>query len=300
MTKGKHMTQTRSDVHSPTSLVTENYDYVGGYDNQGYYGVMDADGTASPAFTERARLRGLIARALTTAYHNGNQCDHCGAAIRYVAVVKHTPTGDHLAIGETCLDNRFGQATVDFQRMRKAAQLDTKASKIRSEWDAYKAEHGTQAEWDALYASANTFVQDVLAKGARYGNLSEKQLSAITNAVKRDAEKASLPAEVTLPVPEGKGVVIKGEVLTTKWQDTYYGETLKMLVKVTIADSSYKVWGTVPSALDVSKGDVVRFTAQVEASKDDPSFGFFKRPAKASIVTKAVVAEAEAVLAEVA
>ena len=52
-----------------------------------------------------------------------------------------------------------------------------------------------------------------------------------------------------------------------------------MLVK---DDSGFKVFGTVPSSISrVSKGDVVEFTATLEPSKDDPKFGFYKRPSKA-------------------
>ena len=43
-------------------------------------------------------------------------------------------------------------------------------------------------------------------------------------------------------------------------------------------------WGSVPSSIDVDKDDVVRFTATVEKSSDDPLFGFFKRPAKAEVL----------------
>jgi hypothetical protein len=39
------------------------------------------------------------------------------------------------------------------------------------------------------------------------------------------------------------------------------------------------VWGSVPASLSrVTRGSRVTFTAEVEASKDDPEFGFFRRP----------------------
>jgi hypothetical protein len=54
-----------------------------------------------------------------------------------------------------------------------------------------------------------------------------------------------------------------------------------MLVK---DDRGFRVYGTVPGdIIGVANGDRVRFDAAVEPSKDDPKFGFYKRPTKATI-----------------
>lgn len=280
----------RNDAHSPLNLVTEDYAYVGGFDNE------------DPTFgTERSDLRTLLARSTTARYGDGGQCDHCGARIRYVAVLQHAPTGDHIAVGETCLGNRFALATADFHRMRKAAELDRAEHKILAAWTAYMAEHPT--DWAALDASENGFVRNVLHKGRQYGNLSDRQFDAIVAAVARDADRAAeiaaRPVEILANVPTGT-VTLEGEILTTKWQDSDYGSTLKMLVKVETDAGAFKVWGSVPRALqghyetvdgrhgvlvgEAGRGDVVTFTATVERSHDDPAFGFFKRPRGARIV----------------
>lgn len=83
--------------------------------------------------------------------------------------------------------------------------------------------------------------------------------------------------EAAEPCPTGR-VAITGDVLTTKLQEGYYGDTWKMLIK---DDRGFKVWGSIPSSLDVSRGDRVTFMAAVEPSEDDEKFGFFKRPTKA-------------------
>jgi hypothetical protein len=57
---------------------------------------------------------------------------------------------------------------------------------------------------------------------------------------------------------------------------------MKMLV---VTDTGWKVWGTMPAALDVDRGARVRFTATVKPSDDDPHFGFFSRPTKAQVLT---------------
>ncbi len=56
-------------------------------------------------------------------------------------------------------------------------------------WTDYQASH--PADWDALKASTNGFVADVMGKGRRYGNLSDRQFAAIVKAVARDAEHAA-------------------------------------------------------------------------------------------------------------
>ena len=117
------------------------------------------------------------------------------------------------------------------------------------------------------------------------GQESERQIEALREAVARDAERAAEQAtEITAPVITGR-IQITGTVLTTKWQDSHFGSTLKMLVR---DDRGFKVWGTVPSSLpNTESGDRVTFTAAVEASDDDETFGFFKRPTKAQLISEA-------------
>ena len=116
-------------------------------------------------------------------------------------------------------------------------------------------------------------------------------------------------------MPEGNGVVIEGELVSTKWADGFAGEVEKMLVKVSTPEGEYRVWGSMPSAFKgewgctgcqsigpvckdgcdsqnhglgyigrAQPGDTVRFTANIERSNKDQDFGFFKRPRKASVV----------------
>ena len=80
--------------------------------------------------------------------------------------------------------------------------------------------------------------------------------------------------------PTGR-VAVSGTVLSTKWQESDYGSTLKMLVDV----GTYRLWGSVPGALSVNKGDTVSFMAQVEAK--EVGFGFFRRPTQAKVLVAA-------------
>lgn len=94
-------------------------------------------------------------------------------------------------------------------------------------------------------------------------------------AAQRAAEQAELDAAE--PCPTGR-VKITGEILAIKLQESYYGDTWKMLVK---DDRGFKVWGSIPSSLHATRGARVTFMAAVEPSADDNKFGFFKRPTKA-------------------
>lgn len=83
--------------------------------------------------------------------------------------------------------------------------------------------------------------------------------------------------------PEGR-ITITGIILAFKWQYSQYGDTLKMLVQ---DDRGFRVWGSVPASLDDAERESrVTFTATVQASDRDTKFGFFKRPAKAEIISE--------------
>lgn len=128
---------------------------------------------------------------------------------------------------------------------------------------------------EALAVLGGDFGKDLRERLDEFGALTERQTAA---ALRIAAEKATEPAPT--PVVEGR-IEIVGKVSTTKWVDNAYGGALKMLV---LDDRGFKVWGTVPSALEVSQGDRVTFTATVTASTDDESFGWYKRPSKAEVL----------------
>ena len=51
--------------------------------------------------------------------------------------------------------------------------------------------------------------------------------------------------------------------------------------------NGFRVWGTVPSSVDVAKGDIIQFTANIEPSPKDEFFGFYKNPSGALVLSKA-------------
>ena len=94
-------------------------------------------------------------------------------------------------------------------------------------------------------------------------------------ASKRAAEDAD--AE---DAPSGR-VEVRGVVLSTKFQESEYGSTLKMLVK---DERGFRVWTTVPGSMmmDVDTGLPVHIRVTLTPSDDDAKFAFGKRPTAVS------------------
>ena len=122
------------------------------------------------------------------------------------------------------------------------------------------------------------------------GSLSDKQVEFLKSLVaklensreeteEREKEWAA-QSEAADDVPEGR-MEVTGQVLSMKMHTDGYGSRMKMLVA---PEGGFKIWGSVPSSLDCEKGDRIQFTATLEASDDDPKFGFFKRPSKAKVI----------------
>lgn len=140
----------------------------------------------------------------------------------------------------------------------------------------------------------NEFAGSLLQSFNSYGKLSPKQVEAVRKCLQREAgwaaERAAKRAEEAANAPdviEGR-IVITGEVLSLKetWTQVAYGTTVYALKALIKDDRGFKVYGSVPAALqnEVEKGTRITLTATVERSKDDRSFGFYKRPAKAEIL----------------
>lgn len=166
-------------------------------------------------------------------------------------------------------------------------------------------EFGNMTNYNYETQEKSSFVV-AMAEHAQYPALAnkpftEKMIAAVRNTIASRSEKA---AEISAlpPIVEGRQLV-RGVVLSTKSVDSMYGTAYKMLVQDA---RGFKLFGSIPSNLwdeveflgsyrknswsEVDgvmtklKGMEISFTATVEASGDDKSFGFFKRPTKAEVV----------------
>lgn len=277
------MTQ-RTDIHRPSATITEDYTYVGYGDNM-VGGDLAID------------LRYKVAQ--TDVLHRGtSQCHHCGAHLRYYAILRHEPTGTYIAVGETCLENRFERATADFQRMRKSAELDRKAQRIVAlateaiaNIERLDVQTAMAKDFDLSILNLSDWGSNVTADIRRrlwqYGSISDKQAALIGREIDKARVSAAAPPreiEVKIPAPTGK-TTFTGTVIKIAWHDNEFGGCAKITVKVTQDDGVWLVWVTRPAAIhEVERGDIVNMTATLTRSDRDPAFAFGKRPSKASVI----------------
>lgn len=161
------------------------------------------------------------------------------------------------------------------ERAARVAKANAERAEAEAKRAAFLAQH--EGLEDVLKAVPGDFGASLRIQLNDRGSLSEKQVAAARRVAAEQAERAAAPAVV-----EGRGV-LTGVVKSTKWVDNDFGGALKM----TLADDrGFVVFGTVPNAIadDVEAGDRVTFTARVEQSRNDASFGFYSRPSKASII----------------
>lgn len=185
--------------------------------------------------------------------------------------------------------------------LRKTAKAQTAHNERIA---AYEVQYPELAAWSEAM-SENEFLMDLWTKAFKW-DLSEKQVAAaaksITAKAEREAARAAEKA-ARAAAPVGK-VEVTGTVKTVKLQENDFGGAWKMVVE---GEGGFKVWTTVPAKIidaameeqaardttadaeyvgwsDLIIGRTIRFTATLEASHDDASFAFGKRPTKAVIL----------------
>ena len=310
------MTITRTDIHRPASesFDPEAYRCVGVFDTQ-----PEWPGGRQDRLTA---VNALVAQGYRSGAGNSNQCGHCGAHIRYAALMAREDVHEWIFVGETCLGGRFEMTKVEFDTLRKNAALNggriarrAKVEAIYAQypdliWATYAyniSEAGARYEEDengylapvrnssfadrAKLGSVFSIILDISIRVNHYGEVSEKQAALVSKLLVQveQAEARMVAREAAQAALVAKGVaapsgriVVEGTVVAQKTVDGDYGVTFKMLV---LADEGWKVWVSEPSAINPSKGDRVRFTATLTPSHEDVLFAFGSRPSKASIIT---------------
>lgn len=165
------------------------------------------------------------------------------------------------------------QAEVDARSAVYAEQIEKLGEVGRALVEARAAVDAYDGYTDEPLSRETYFRAELASKLFQFGSLSEKQIAAVRSGLDRELAQAEAKAAAG-PLDEGR-YAIEGEVVSGRYQDSQFGSTYKILVKL---DNDNKVWGTCPRALDGKVGDRVVFTATVERSGDDEHFGFFSRP----------------------
>lgn len=157
-----------------------------------------------------------------------------------------------------------------------------------AESNKWKMENISLLSWLLSQENPHEFLADMKRTVVKYGALTPKQTAAVAKwhytSVQREkiqqAEAEKLEGAPALT--EGKRE-IEGEIVSTKWHDSQYGTTPKMVVRL---DDGNKLWGTIPAEIeDKAEGDLetlvglrIFIVATVKVSDRDPHFGFFSRP----------------------
>lgn len=273
----------RTDVHRPSA---PEFDPEG-YECYDVYDLHPREGDYRELNRELPKIEARGYHFAVIGSHDGilEQCIHCGAHLRYAALMLHAKTMTYGFVGEQCLANRFtGMTSAQFKALRERAALNRERTSKTAKIAALCEEHPLLT-WLTYPVYFNAFVGDVGGQMLRNGELSERQIATVERSIvqetERSDERSAQRAQLTR-APGGK-VRVTGTVLSTKEKETDWGWTLKMLV---MDDRQFKVWITVPSALNVEKGDRVAFFCTLKPSADDPSFAFGSRPTKAEKLEK--------------
>jgi hypothetical protein len=174
--------------------------------------------------------------------------------------------------------------------------LDVERFETYGDDDRYAdVDYASDRRWLAVFRAIHT-AMSIVAKGWDY-DYSERQANALRSIIADICDKvAAIAADVDFKDAQREAGVkveagrqeIRGKVVGFKFVRGF-GYNSPDVCKVIIKDTEGRgYYGTLPSAIsDAEKGDWVCLTGTVEPSDDDPLFGFFKRPAKATITARA-------------
>lgn len=214
-------------------------------------------------------------------------CGRCGGCGNYSFCPRYGTTCFQCSGSGKVRDKVIGYTAEQIAKKeaKAAAKRERDHAAFVAKTEAQKAKNVAafpelQAVIDSL-PSANNIVNDIMSKIEHY-DLSQKQVDLVMKIHNEEMARREEKANAG-DAPFGKQTV-EGEVVFTKWMDNDFGGALKCMVKL---DNGAKVYGTVPSRSDWQKGDRVKFSATFEVSRDDVSFGYYKRPTKPEIIKAA-------------
>lgn len=322
----------RTDPHRPGLIMPTDYQYVFSF------GTMPSPGPGLPPMRFNVdRVLKMRDAGVMFGHRSVFQCDICGAHYNHGDVWYHVPTGEHITLGHDCADkysmftrrSEWREWHKQQTKLRSLAAKEKKfkmaAHKFLEERPELKAalelgrywtdadfehwpedsEHGggvkPLSKKDNQRRYRETTLADMRDKINRWGSISDATIAfALKLAAElKAAEEAPEPEEKHVPAPVGR-VTVRGTVVSVREQESDFGVSWKMVVKVETPDGSWLVWCTVPtSILDVFhndhtggaheglyqwlRGKVVQFDAALTPGKDD-YFAFGSRPTRGQVL----------------
>lgn len=287
------MNRKRTDIHAPGSAEfdPENYDFTGAVFDLRPEGFDDGNRVAR-------EIRGvLLADGYTfSGVYGAGNCNHCGAWLRYAALLIHRPTRTLLYVGETCLGNRFESLTKgEFDRLRREAQLarERQAKLIAFNelcerfpallWATYAvnigvATTGSGERWADVHRKdwAVSTASDIARKARTYGDMSQRQADFLARLItelegaeaataqrvaKFEAEKAT---RVNQAIGEpGERRDFTGTVRLVRFYDNDYSGFTLLIIDTAEGTVKWNASGDHTDAYD--RGDQVTIKATVKS-----------------------------------
>lgn len=281
----------RNDIHRPSVLDPTEYVHLLSFSYPGPMG--------DPGFG-MSEMSGLRHSKKFFIKEEGYGCDVCGANFLHGDVFEHAPTATCIVVGHICADKMSlladRRAWEDYRkRSLQARKQGLRRRKARRDM---RAQLSTDKELGKALKTDHRISRDLRSNFIKWGSLSEAQVALAKRLVGQVAEQAAKKVEedankCDAPVSDER-IEVEGTVVTTKYQSSQFGETLKMLLVVETAEGTWRAWGSVPTALTEIKDDDGQYKpvkgmrviirAKFERSKDDASFAFFKRPSLRKVI----------------
>lgn len=292
---------TRGDIHSPSNVRPERYTWLDSLD-------------LSDTVSDDEYYASIVVRLIEGSPHDReDQCAHCGAYLRYVAVMEYRDGSNRYLVpwGHDCLDTLSmleDNAAAKLRQLKLARQRREQAKRNQEERERFKQD---QPDVYTLLQMAVAepqdhldFVLDVAWRFQRDPYLSERQVAALERCVKghekfvlgklEREERERVRLQTVTPIPEHLLKTRFTEtyrVVSTDVRDSDYGIRYCMLVE---HPDGWRLWGTAPDSVfsDIRddmdrprKHTHVRFACRIDPSEDDPTFGYISRPTKAKAFT---------------
>lgn len=230
-------------------------------------------------------------------YYVKGTCDHCGAHFNYGAAYRNDQ-GEVAIIGNVCASNKLCLTEHKYLDKKLRTLVQTARTRAKNEMlkdTRAKLVQDFKEPLKSALLHDHSVCQDIYTRYLKWGNLSEAQRTLViaiyNGSLTVTRAKGSPfvgPLRQHLEVVQGKKITITGQVIGFKEiPDPYcHSEFATILKMIVLDDRGFKVYGSVPINLSISKGQRIQFVANIEVSGTDGYFGFFKRPRKSINLTK--------------
>ena len=288
----------RIDEHKPTSIIPIDYEFVG---FERIQGVTEGDLSACQyILSERQRIRNHMEKTKGTysKHSHGGVCMVCGnASAIYTVLFYHAKSNSYVRMGQTCAEkceigydkNGFSifqtklKEDLELQAGKRKAKAFLETQNLNRTWDIYE----NHSNYEDCFQKIT--IIDIVTKLIRYGSISESQIKFLHNLLKQYDDRKITQAKYTAekeaakPIPiTDQRITISGIVVKKDIKENQFGIRQIMIVK---SDDGWCIYGSCPDGIEIEKGSKIKFEARIEISKNDPKFGFFKRPTKISLIS---------------